>query len=427
MINLKIFAMKKIFILCTLACISFSAFTQNVGIGTTSPNAAALLHINTGSSTKGILITGSYNISSSVPDFGSGSRFTFYPIKGAIRAGYVNSTQWDNANIGITSTAFGYGTTAIGVYSTSVGYVSTASGTASTAMGGSTAASGDYSTAMGNSAIASGSNSTAMGSSTKAIGLSSTAMGSSTNASGIKSTAMGSGTKANGTASTAMGDITTASGEYSTALGSTTTASGDYSFAAGRSVSTNNQAGSFIFGDSDPYNRGTRTIGVPDQFATRFNGGYYFLSSNAGADIGVRVVPGGNSWSAISDIHRKENFLPVSGESVLNKLAAMPLTTWNYKGQEKTFRHYGPMAQDFFAAFGKDDFGFVGCDTLINQQDFLGINLIAIQALEQRTEKLHEENEALKSVNDLQSVKLQKLQLKLEKIEKLLADKKAGR
>jgi hypothetical protein len=89
----------------------------------------------------------------------------------------------------------------------------------------------------------------------------------------------------------------------------------------------------------------------------------------------------------------------VNGEDFLLKISKMPLTTWNYKTQSPaSFRHYGPMAQDFFAAFGKDKYGTIGCDTLINQQDFLGVNLIAIQALEKRTQKieaLQKENEAL--------------------------------
>jgi len=46
------------------------------------------------------------------------------------------------------------------------------------------------------------------------------------------------------------------------------------------------------------------------------------------------------------------------------------------------------MAQDFYKALGKDDIGEIGCATLINQQDFLGVNLIAIQALEKRTAEL---------------------------------------
>ena len=83
------------------------------------------------------------------------------------------------------------------------------------------------------------------------------------------------------------------------------------------------------------------------------------------------------------------------GLVVLNKIAALQLSTWNYKAQlDKASRHYGPMAQDFFAAFGKDELGTIGCDSLINQQDFLGVNLIAVQALEKRTTELQKENNA---------------------------------
>ena len=66
------------------------------------------------------------------------------------------------------------------------------------------------------------------------------------------------------------------------------------------------------------------------------------------------------------------------------------------------------MAQDFYAAFGKDSLGYIGCDTLINQQDFLGVNLIAIQALEKRTQKI----EQLETENREQQIIL--LQLKKE-------------
>ncbi len=58
------------------------------------------------------------------------------------------------------------------------------------------------------------------------------------------------------------------------------------------------------------------------------------------------------------------------------------------------------MAQDFFNAFGKDDLGTIGCDTLINQQDFLGVNLITIQTLKKRTTELKQQLE--KTVKDQQ-------------------------
>ena len=97
-----------------LVC-SSTILAQNVGIGTATPNTNALLHVDLGSSTiKGLLVTGTYDASSIVPDLGAGSRMMFYPGKGAFRAGYVNGTQWDNANVGRFSTAFGERNTAMG-------------------------------------------------------------------------------------------------------------------------------------------------------------------------------------------------------------------------------------------------------------------------------------------------------------------------
>ena len=52
---------------------------------------------------------------------GAGTRMFFNPNKAAFRAGYVDGTQWDNANIGDYSTAMGYNTKASGVLSTAMG------------------------------------------------------------------------------------------------------------------------------------------------------------------------------------------------------------------------------------------------------------------------------------------------------------------
>src|SRR5499433_4518106 len=54
----------------------------------------------------------------------------------------------------------------------------------------------------------------------------------------------------------------------------------------------------------------------------------------------------------------------------------------------KQFRHYGPMAQDFFASFGHDGLGQIGSETTINSGDIAGILMIAVQALEKRTAEL---------------------------------------
>ena len=385
-----------------------------VGIGTTNP--LARLHVTDSSvlfSAAGDLIFPTGN----VPISGAGRRMMWYSDEAAFRVGYVGGTEWDKDSIGFYSFAGGRNNTASGNSSTAMGNFNNADGNYSTAMGNANIASGISSTSMGDFTQAYGDYSTAMGSMTYAGGYCSFAMGFISQASGNSSIAMGDQTRASGHASTAMGFNTLASGDYSTAMGYYTTANGNNSVALGTNVNTNHFKGSFFFGDSDPHTKGIRFTGVANEFAARFNGGYFFIAGDVGDDVGVHVVPGGNSWSTISDVNRKENFEPVNGENFLEKIASFNLSSWNYKGQDaKTFRHYGPMAQEFYKAFGKDDYGIIGCDTLINQQDFLGVNLIAIQALEKRTVENKKENEVLKRENE-------DLKVRLEKLEKIIANK----
>ena len=78
--------------------------------------------------------------------------------------------------------------------------------------------------------------------------------------------------------------------------------------------------------------------------------------------------------SEMSDVNRKENFGAVDGADVLARLAEVPVTTWNYKGD--AVKHVGPMAQDFHAAFevGEDE-------RHIASLDANGVALAAIQEL----------------------------------------------
>ncbi len=258
----------------------------------------------------------------------------------------------------------------------------------------------------------------ATGLDTRASGYSTTAMGKQTTASGYSSTAMGRNTTANGDDATAMGIFTTASGHGSTAMGVSTTASGDNTTAMGYKVNTNGKDGSFAIGDDEPYIQGETFVGVPNQFVARFANGYYLMTcGNTGngspsnnVRTGMWAGAGANAWSAISDSTKKEKHQPIDGEGLLHKIAQFKLTTWNYKGQDpKVFRHYGPMAQDFYAAFGKDGFGTIGCDTLINQADFDGINFAAIQALVKRTNELRVKSDELKAMNGELSIKSDEL------------------
>lgn len=107
----------------------------------------------------------------------------------------------------------------------------------------------------------------------------------------------------------------------------------------------------------------------------------------------VSVLEGEVAFTASSDASKKENFRPVDGEEVLGKIRGFELTSWNFIGHNpKEFRHYGPMAQEFFAAFGHDGVGTIGTPTTINSGDLAGILMSAVQALEKRTVELNEKD-----------------------------------
>jgi hypothetical protein len=283
----------------------------------------------------------------------------------------------------------GYQTTASGDYSTAMGSVTTASGENSTAMGFGTQATGNFSTAMGFSTAAHGVRSTAMGLNSIANGIISTAMGNATRANGNASTAMGASTIASGGVSTAMGVNTTASGLISTAMGGNTTASGDYSTAMGRFASTNGLEGSFVYGDNSSLQQ-TVNVLADNSFVVRAQHVWFGNAGNQVATAGRYIetstgayLSDGGAWTNSSDRDRKENFHDEDGEAVLERIADLPIQSWNYKAEAASVRHLGPTAQDFHGAFGWGD-----SDKAIPTVDIDGVNLLAIQALEARTRDL---------------------------------------
>ena len=230
-----------------------------------------------------------------------------------------------------------------------------------------------YAIALGLHTTASGDGSTAMGYFTTASGLVSTAMGESTYANGNASTAMGFGTTASGINSTAMGYSTIASGVDSTAMGWGTTASGDFSMAMGANVSTGGHGGSFIYGDASTRSLATNT--ADNQFVAVVSGGALFFT-NPDRTTGVGVAAGSGSWFSLSDRNAKTAVQPLDPREVLKKVAALPLNTWQYKTQDAQYRHMGPMAQDFYAAFQLGE-----SDKSIDTVDADGVALAAIQGL----------------------------------------------
>jgi len=106
-----------------------------------------------------------------------------------------------------------------------------------------------------------------------------------------------------------------------------------------------------------------------------------------------------------SDRHAKENFRPVHPREVLEKVARLPISEWQYKSRGDV-RHIGPMAQDFHAAFA------VGMDDRhITSVDADGVALAAIQGLNEKLEERlrdqeREIEELRQSVGELKALAL---------------------
>jgi hypothetical protein len=183
------------------------------------------------------------------------------------------------------------------------------------------------------------------------------------------------------------GNSNTASGDYSMIPGGqANVAQGKYSFAGGfGAIAANN--GCFLWADN--HNFEVTTL-VPNLFAARCTGGVIFVTGIDGTGnptAGVSVASGGNSWSSVSDRNAKKNFQPLNTLAVLNKLATIPIEQWNYKWEADTNTpNIGPMAQDFKAAFypGRDD-------KSISTLEFDGVELAAIQGLNEKVEQLNAE------------------------------------
>jgi len=194
-----------------------------------------------------------------------------------------------------------------------------------------------------------------------------------------------------------------ASGDYGSVPGGRyNLAQGDYSFAAGRRAKAN-YGGCFVWGDSTDDD--IATFG-PNRFAVRASGGAWFYS-NSTKTAGVRLPAGDAAWTSLSDRALKENIRQVDGQEILRKLIQVPISRWSYKGQTPDVEHIGPMAQDFYAAFGLGD-----DERYISTIDPDGVALAAIQGLYEMLREKNVEIAAIKKQNA-------ELQERLSALEKL--------
>jgi hypothetical protein len=321
-----------------------------------------LLRLNTDA---GFVVRGTAG-SGLIPATGAGVRMMWFPNLWAFRAGKVESSgsaYWDLANVGAGSAAFGENARASGANSFAANLTTTASGDESVALGNSGTSSGDRSLAFNGTASATGA----------------VAIGSGAQATGDDALAMGPSSIAGGLAAIVLGP-SIANGSFGVAIGLQNSASGNFSVAIGKNARTANRQGSVVLGDGCAgFSSDSVFPTANNQFVARGCGGIKFYTSQ-NLSSGVEVAAGGGSWSSISDRNRKENFLALDGEDVLARLRRVPVSTWNYKTQDRSIRHVGPMAQDFAAAFGVGE-----SNLLINTVDIDGVNMAAVKALDDRS------------------------------------------
>jgi trimeric autotransporter adhesin len=284
-------------------------------------------------------------INTTSPIEGSGTRFMWYATKAAIRAGQIDGTQWDDANIGLYSVAFGQNVRALG----------------------------DNAIAVGKSTVAANTGTVALGEGHTATGANSVALGYGA------STSTSAGSPRLGTFVFADRSTATTCPLYSN--GSSIDSNCQYHPTVTNSFNVRAVNGSFFHTNTALttgfiFNSTTATMTLTNSKLTMASDGSTTLTSNSGGTAGVTLAAGGGSWNNLSDRNAKENIRAVNKRDILRSVLGLPISTWNYKTQNASLRHIGPMAQDFNAAFKVGD-----SEKTITSVDPDGVALAAIQGL----------------------------------------------
>ena len=297
-----------------------------------------------------------------IPVEGAGTRMLWFPEKAAFRAGYINGTQWDDANIGL------------------------------------------YSVAMGQSVRASGDNAVALGVRSTAANGSSFAVGEDNTATGYGSVAMGYHAHTNARRGTfVFADNVT--GGTQDSVRSELVGQAIWRLSCGMRIYTNQALSTGV------------AFGGPAVNSSVCGSNYYYgqsdamISTSTGAYLSTSGI-----WTNTSDVNRKHLFESVRGEDVLDRLRRMPIRSWSYRVDDASVRHLGPTAQDFRASFG------LGNDDLtIGTVDADGVALAAAQALEARTAAQQQRIEALERQNAALQQENAEMRARMDRVEALLA------
>ena len=138
-----------------------------------------------------------------------------------------------------------------------------------------------------------------------------------------------------------------------------------------------------------------------------------------GSDTNFDLRPNGNlilagTLTQSSDRNLKTAFEDVDTESVLDKIAKMPITTWQFKKDEPKIRHMGPTAQDFYQSF---ELGLN--ERTIAPVDGIGVSLSGIKALNQKVDQLAKKQVEINQLQQKLDDQDQRIQDQTDLIEQL--------
>lgn len=199
-------------------------------------------------------------------------------------------------------------------------------------------------------------------------------------------------------------------GTQNTAFGDQTfvgLSSGNFNTAIGEGSLYNNSTGSYNIGlgyQGGINITGTSNIDIGNVGVAGENNAIRIGTSQAATYLVGTVYA--NGVALTSDRNAKENFAAINPRQVLARVAALPVTEWNYK-TDKNVEHIGPVAQDFQAAFGLNG----NDDKHISVVDEGGVALAAIQGLNQKLEEQVEQKDAA----------IQDLNARLERLENMVS------
>ncbi len=198
--------------------------------------------------------------------------------------------------------------------------------------------------------------------------------------------------------------------------GQSNTAQGARGFAAGNYAKAYHGE-SFVWGSGStfidtavtPNVRTTAKSTANNEVTFKADGGFRIITAiNTTTGVptaGSYITAGGGGWNNYSDRNVKENIVKVDGRDVLARIAKMDISSWNYKSQDDSIRHIGPMAQDFYSVYGLGT-----SDKHINTIDIDGVALAAIQGL----------YDVVKDVVREKEEKIARLEARLAKLESKL-------